>query len=108
MERSHWMLITASFLSLVCCQTVIGSPDQARVTRSTVETLRDHGTYIIHFKNSVAEIELKHFAFILEQKSISLKRKQFVAEIIEKMFTIKCLTAKLSKRALEWVRLYNS
>jgi len=106
MERSHWMLITASFLSLVCCQTVIGSPDQARVTRSTIETSRDHGTYIIHFKNNVTEIELKYFAFILEKKSN--KRKQFVAEIIEKMFTIKCLTAKLSKRALEWVRLYNS
>jgi len=100
------MLITASFLSLVCCQTVIGTSDQARVTRSTVETLRDHGTYIIHFKNSVTEMELKHFAFILEKKSN--KRKQFVAEIIEKMFTIKCLTAKLSKRALQWVRLYNS
>ena len=100
------MLITASFLSLVCYQTVIGSHHQAKVIRSTTETLRDHGTYIIHFKNNVTEIELKHFAFILKQKSD--KRKQFVTEIIEKMFTIKCLTAKLCKRALQWVRLYNS
>ena len=52
------MMITASFcLSIVYCQAVLGGSSQARVARSAVEHLRDHGTYIIHFKSIVTEIE---------------------------------------------------
>ena len=101
MIRNQWLLVTASFyLSLVCCQTVFGnSSRQARIVRSAFEHLRDHGTYIIYFNNAVTEAELQHFAAVLEEK--------FVAEIIEKFFIINCLTAKLSKKVLQWVRVVN-
>ena len=99
MMRNQWLLVTASFylsLDLVCCQTAFGSSSQqARVTRSAFEHLRDHGTYIIYFNNAVKEVELQHFAAVLEE--------EFTAEIIEKFFIINCLTAKLSKEALQWV-----
>ena len=97
-------MITASFyLSIVYCQTVLGVSSQARVTRSAAEHLRDHGTYIIHFKNTTTEIEQQHFATVLETKSNT--KKQFAVEIIEKFFIINCLTAKLSKKALHWVKI---
>ena len=98
MIRNQWLLLTASFhLSLVCCQTAFGSSSQARVARSAFEHLRDRGTYIINFNNAVKEVELQHFAAVLEE--------EFVAEIIEKFFIINCLTAKLSKKVLQWVRV---
>ena len=101
MIRNQWLLVTASFyLSLVCCQTAFGSSSrQARVVRSAFEHLRDHGTYIIHFNNAVKEVELQHFAAVLEE--------EFVAKVIEKFFIINCLTAKFSKIALQWVRVNN-
>ena len=98
-----WWLIVASFLSLLCCQTTSGKPSRATISKSTVGNLRDRGIYIIHFKNNATEIKLQHFTAVLERKS---NKKHFVAEIIENFFTIKCLTAKLSKRALQWVRIY--
>ena len=98
MMRNQWLLVTASFcLSIVCCQTAFGSSSHVRVARSAFEHLRDHGTYIIYFNNAVTEAELQHFAAVLEEK--------FVAKIIEKFFIINCLTAKLSKIALQWVRV---
>ena len=96
------MMITASFyLSIVYCQAVLGGSSQARVARSAVEHLRDHGTYVIHFKTTVTEIERQHFAAVLETKSKTTK--QFVVEIIEKFSTFNCLTAKLSQKAMQWV-----
>ena len=98
MMRNQWLLVTASFyLSLACSQTAFGSSSQTRVTRSAFEHLRDHGTYIIYFNNVVKEVELQHFAAVLEE--------EFIAEIIEKFIIINCLTAKLSTIALQWVRV---
>ena len=70
--------------------------------RSAVESFRDLGTYIIHFKYHVTEEELKQFAAALSQSYD--KRENFTAEIIEELFIIKCLTARLSGTALSWVR----
>ena len=100
----QWLMITASFfLGIVYCQTVFGSPSQLKVTRTAVESLRDHGTYIIHFNDTITETELQNFTAILESKSKITKH--FAAEIIEKFFIINCLTAKLSRKALQWVRI---
>ena len=95
MMGNHWLLIIA--LGIVYCQTAFGSSGQAKVSKSAFEHLRDRGIYIIYFGNTVTELELLHFAAVLEE--------QFTVEIIEKFFIIKCLTAKLSKRALHWVRI---
>ena len=102
MEKSHWLLITASFLSLVYCQVVYGCPSQARVKKSAVDTLQDYGIYIVHFKSNTKETEQQHFVAVLNRKLNTTV--DFVVEIIENFFAIKCLTAKLSKTALQWVR----
>ena len=104
MTKNQRILLAAAsfFLGLVYCQTVFGSSSKATVTRSAVESLRDHGVYIIYFKNDVPEIKLQHFVTVLERKS---KLFVFIAEIIGKFLDIKCLTAKLSKKALRWVRM---
>ena len=102
MTRHQWLMIMVSFyLSDVYCQRILGDSSQSRIAKSAVEHLRDRGTYIIHFKSTVTEIEQQHFAAVLETKSKTTKR--FVVEIIEKLFTINCLTAKLSKKASHWV-----
>ena len=95
MVEHHWLLIMA--LGIVYCQTAFGSSSQAKVSKSAFEHLRDRGIYIIQFSNTLTELELQHFAAVLEE--------QFTVEIIEKFFIIKCLTARLSKRALHWVRI---
>ena len=99
MTGNQWWLITTILLSLdlVCYRVAFGAYSQASVTKSAVKHLQDHGTYIIYFRNNVTEIELQHFSAILERKS--------VAKIIGKHFIINCLTAKLSKEALQWVRM---
>ena len=74
---------------------------QARVTRSANKNLRITDNYIIHFKENVTEEQLHRFVTNLVKKSN--QSKKFTAEIHQKFFTIKCLTAKLSKRALAWV-----
>ena len=85
-------------LSTVYYQEVSAGRGPARVTISAVESLRDRGTYIIHFKSHVSEKELHRFAAALARRST--RESNFAAEIIEKLFVIKCLTARLSKRAL--------
>lgn len=101
MSTKQWLMITASlFLSFLYYRTVFGSSSPVRVTRSAFEHLRDRGTYIICFNDTATETELQDFSTNLESKSNVTKK--FVAKIIEK-FSINCLTAKLSKRALHWV-----
>ena len=99
----QWMMIffATVILGTVCYQEVSAGHGPVRVTRSAVESLRDHGTYIIHFKDYITEKELQHFAAVLSRRSA--KGDKFRAEIIEEIFVIKCLTAKLSGRALNWV-----
>ena len=78
-----------------------GASGQARVTRSAYESLRIYDNYIINFKENVTEKQLNRFVAKLVKKSD--RSKLFNAEILQKFFSIKCLTARLSKRALAWV-----
>lgn len=78
-----------------------GASGQARVTRSAYEGLRIYDNYIVNFKENVTEKQLNRFVANLVKKSN--RSKLFSAEILQKFFTIRCLTARLSKRALAWV-----
>ena len=99
------ILFAAAILGTVCYQEVSASHGPVRVTRSrsAVESLRDHDTYIIHLKDHVSEEKLQHFTAVLSGSSA--KGEKFTAEIIEELFIIKCLIARLSRRALSWVRI---
>ena len=72
----------------------------ARIERSANENLRDPGTYIIHFKDSTTDAQLQHFI-----KQLSHSNRKVDAKIVAEYLNIKCLTAKLSKGALKWVRI---
>jgi len=76
---------------------------QAKVIRSPVESLQIHDTYIVHFKENITAEQLQHFANLLVKKARNKRR--FVAEIFQQFFTIKCLTARLYKKASKWVRV---
>ena len=52
----------------------------------------------------MTEEELQQFAATLSRSYD--KGENFITEIIEELFVIKCLTARLSRRALSWVRNY--
>ena len=98
MMQNHRLFITAVSLclSLLCCH--------AQTKASAVEHLRDQDAYIIYFKSDVTEIEQQNFVEKLRRTSKATKH--FGVEIIEKFFIINCLTAKLSKKALQWVWIY--
>ena len=97
------ILLATVILGTVCYQEVSAGHGPVRVTRSAVESLRDHGTYIIQFKSHVTGKELQQFAATLTRKSVM--KENFSVEIIERLFIVKCLIAKLSRRALSWVRI---
>ena len=86
------------FLGTVCYQEVSAGNGPVRVTRSAVRSLRDSGTYIIRFEDHATEEELQQFTATLR------KFASETVEIIEELFVIKYLTARLSGRALSWVR----
>ena len=94
MMQNHWpFIVVGLFLSLLCCH--------AQAKASAEVYLRDQSTYIICLKSGVTEIEQQHFVGKLKRKSKTAKH--FGVEIMEKFFMINCLTAKLSKKALQWV-----
>ena len=101
---NQWMTIL--FITVTLCtvsyQEVSAGRSAVRVTRSAVESLRDRRTYIIHFKDHATEEELQQFTATL--MTTSAKEENFTAEVIEELFIIKCLTARLSGKALCWVR----
>ena len=102
----QWMMILLAtvILGAVCYQEVsAGRHGPVQVTRSAIESLRDRGTYIICFKDHVTEEELQQFTATLLRSSD--EDENFKAEIIEGSFSIGCLTARLSVKALSWVRL---
>ena len=103
---NQWMMIlfAVAILGTVCYQEVSAGRGPVRVTRSAVESLRDRGTYIIHFKDHVTEEELQQFSATLSRNSD--EDKNFIAEIIEEVFIIKCLITRLSGKALNWVSSY--
>ena len=76
----------------------------AKIKRSADESLRDPGTYIVYFENSTTNTQLRHFVKQLIGRSN--RRATFEAKIISEDPNIKRLTARLSKRALKWVRTY--
>ena len=105
MMQNYCLMVAVSvYLSNVYTREIVGDSIQAKVTRSTVEHLGNQSTYIICFKSNVTEVEYQQFAAVLETKS--KMAKEFAAEIIEKFLIIKCLTVKLSKEAMDWVKIY--
>ena len=97
------ILIATIILYTICYQEVSAGHGPVKVTRSAVESLRDRGTYIIQFKSHVAEKELQQFAATLKRRSAM--EEKFAVEVIEELFIVKCLIARLSRRALSWVRI---
>ena len=73
----------------------------AVVTRSTNESLRIHDSYIIHFKETATEKHLQRFVDTLVRRNNHSQK--FTAEILQQFLPIKCLTARLSAKALSWV-----
>jgi len=98
--RYYQCLILALIFGCVILQDVSGV---ARVKKSADEHLRDPGTYIVHFKDNTTDAQLNHFAKQLIRRSN--RRPKFEAKIIAEYPNIKCLTVKLSERALHWVRI---
>ena len=99
-QGNQWMMILFSTVTLgtVCYQDVSGGHGPVRVTRSAVESLRGRDTYIIQFKDHVTKEELQQFTATL------MKSASETVDIIEELFIIKRLTARLSRRTLSWVR----
>ena len=98
------ILIEIVILCTVCYQVLSAGHGPVKVTRSAVESLRDRGTYIICFKDHVTEEELQQFTAALSKSSA--EDENFTVEIIKEILIIKCLTARLSGRALSWVRMF--
>jgi len=90
-------LSLALIIGLAMFQYVCGV---ARVKKSADDNLRDPGTYIIQFEDSATDAQLQHFTKQLNSRS----NGSFKAQIIAEYPSIKCLTARLSDRALKWVR----
>ena len=63
----QWMMIllTTVILGAVCYQEVSAGDGPVRVEISADESLRDHGMYIIRFKDHTTEEELQQFAATL-------------------------------------------
>ena len=101
--RCQWcMILTYIFtFGLVAWQEASSA---AVVTRSTDESLRIHDIYIIHFKENATEKRLQRFVATLIRKTNHTRN--FAAEVLQQFLTIKCLTARLSAKALSWVRYF--
>ena len=97
------ILLATVILCSVLNQVVSAGYAPVKVTRSADESLRDRGTYIICFQSYVTGKELQKFPAALSRRSA--KEENFTAEIIAELFIMKCLTARLSGRALSWVRI---
>jgi len=77
---------------------------QAKITRSPVESLQIHDTYIVNFKENITAEQLQHFVNLLVKKGKN-KLKEICCRKFSTNFSIKCLTARLSNKALKWVRV---
>jgi len=91
-------LILTLIFSCVIFQDVSGV---ARIRKSANESLREPGTYIIHFEDSTTNVQLRQFTKQLTRRSY--KKAKFEAIIIAEYLITKCLTARLSEKALKWV-----
>jgi len=81
----------------------------AKVKTSADEHLNDPGTYIVHFEDNATIAQLQYFTKQLirrsNRRSNRRRRVKFEAKIISEFPNIKCLTVRLSHRALKWVRI---
>ena len=98
--RCNQCLCLTLVIGCVIFQDVSGV---ARVKRSANENLRDPGTYIVHFKDSTTDEQLQNF--VKQLKLRSSKSVEFQAILISKYLDIKCLTIRVSDKALQWVRI---
>ena len=95
---SYQCIFTALVIGCVIFQDASGV---ARVKRSD---LRGPRTYIVHFEDSTTDAQLQHFTKQLNKGSN--RSVKFEATIIAEYPIIKCLTTRLSKKALNWVRKF--
>jgi len=98
--RYHQCLILTLIFGCVIIQDVSGV---TRVQRSVDENMHDSGIYVVHFKDTTTNLQLHHFAKHLIRRSN--EKRNFDAIMIAEYPNIKRLTARLSKRALKWVRI---
>ena len=91
--RCHQYLLVVLVFGCAAFRDISGV---ARFTRSADESLRDPGTYIVYFKTSATNAEIRQFVAEI---------KHFEAEIISEFLSIKSLSARLSEQALIWVRI---
>jgi len=98
--RYHQCLIFIPIFGCVIFHSVSGI---VRVTKSANENLRDPGTYIVHFEDTTTNLQQHYFAKQLIRRSN--KWAKFQASIITEYPNIKCLTTRLSEKALKWVRM---
>jgi len=75
----------------------------ARVRKSVDESLHDPGTYVIHFEGITTDAQLQQFTKQLIKRSYKVAK--FEAIIIAEYPNIKCITARLSEKAVKWVRI---
>ena len=91
---------------VIGCTILEDASGIAKVRRSADENLRDPGTYIIQLEDSATDAQLQHFTKQLNERSN--RRAKFEGNIIAEFPNINCLIAKLSERALKWVRMISS
>ena len=101
MQQCYQCLILALLLS---CTIFQDSSGVTSVKRSAQVTLRDPGTYIIQFKDNSTNAQLQHFMEKLIERSYN--GANFKVEIITRFFSFHLLIARLSERALKWVRSF--
>ena len=97
----HQNLNLALIFGSIIFQHISGA---ARIEKSADENSRDSGTYIIQFEDSATDVQLRHFAEQVNRKS-NERAKHFEAKIIAEYPSLKFITARLSDRALKWVRM---
>jgi len=98
--RHYQCLCLTLVIGCVIFQDVSGV---ARVKRSANENLRDPGTYIVHLKDNVTDVQLHQFAKQLTMRHNS--KRKFEAKTVTEYTSIKCLTARLSEKSLQWVSI---
>ena len=98
MTYYQWLILEV----IICCILFQDATGVVSVKRSTNEKLRDPGTYIICLEDSATDGRLQQFVKQLIKRSN--RRKKFKAEIVSEYPSANCFTARLSKKALKWVR----
>ena len=104
-SRHCQCLIVTLVMGIISFKEVSAGLGVADVIRSKNESLRDPGIYIIHFEENATETQLQTFVKQLITTSKKRAKEGFKVEIITEYFGINFLTARLSEKALHWVRI---